>query len=339
MGQLSTGKLAALLAAPPAAAVFFLHGEEEHLRDEAATRIVDAFVDPATRDFNYDQLRGADLDAEALASIIATPPLMATYRVLVIRDAQGLSARAREVVEETAGAAPPGLILVVIAQIPSGSKAKFYTTLQQRALSVQFSAVDPLDLPGWLSEHAAEKHGVELELDAARALVGGVGNQLGILTSELEKLAAYVEGRPRISLDDVRAVGGYVPRVDRWAWFDLVTEKRFPEALRTLPDMLAAGENGVGIVIGASTQIVRVGLVIAGGREMLERELKGYQRFLASRLVSAARAWKADEVDLAIGELLRTDRLLKSASLNDRQALEELLLRLAEGVGTRRNAA
>ena len=39
---------------------------------------------------------------------------------------------------------------------------------------------------------------------------------------------------------------------------------------------------------------------------VLERELKGYQRFLANRLVSAARAWNADEVDLAIGELLRT---------------------------------
>jgi hypothetical protein len=34
------------------------------------------------------------------------------------------------------------------------------------------------------------------------------------------------------------------------------------------------------------------------------------------------------EVDAALGELLRTDRLLKSASLSDRQALEELLLRL-----------
>jgi hypothetical protein len=33
-------------------------------------------------------------------------------------------------------------------------------------------------------------------------------------------------------------------------------------------------------------------------------------------------------VDQALMELLRTDRLLKSASLSDRQALEELLLRM-----------
>ena len=39
------------------------------------------------------------------------------------------------------------------------------------------------------------------------------------------------------------------------------------------------------------------------------------------------------------GELLRADRLLKSASMTDWQAIEELLLRLAEAVGARRNAA
>jgi DNA polymerase III delta subunit len=41
-----------------------------------------------------------------------------------------------------------------------------------------------------------------------------------------------------------------------------------------------------------------------------------------------ARRWTLPEVDAALGELLRTDRLLKSASLTDKQAMEELLLRL-----------
>jgi DNA polymerase-3 subunit delta len=339
VARLSSAKLAALLSAPPPAAAFFLYGDEDHLREEAAARIVTALVDPATRDFNYDQLRGSDVNAEDLASMAATPPLMAAYRVIVIRDAQGLSVKAREVVEAIAGAPPAGLILVVTAQIPAQSKAKFYTTLQQRALSIDFPAIDALDLPGWLTVHASEQHGLELELDAARAMVGGVGSQLGILASELEKLAAYVDGRARITLDDVRAVGGYLPRVDRWAWFDLVMEKRFPQALQLLPELIASGENGVGLVIGMSAQIIRLGLAIAGGKEALERELKGYQRWMAGRVLAAARAWTAEEVDVAVEELLRTDRLLKSASLTDRQAVEELLLRLAERVRSKRNAA
>ncbi|HEX6912204.1 MAG TPA: hypothetical protein VF142_17505, partial [Longimicrobium sp.] len=60
----------------------------------------------------------------------------------------------------------------------------------------------------------------------------------------------------------------------------------------------------------------------------LERELKPFQKWMARRIVPVARKWTLPEVDEALGELLRTDRLLKSASLSDRQAMEELLLRL-----------
>lgn len=339
MARPAAGKLAKLLASPPPSAVIFLHGEEEHLREEALGRIVGAFVDPATRDFNYDQLRGSDVTAEALASMAATPPMMAERRVIVVRDAQGLSPKAREVVEQLLAAPPGGLFLVIVAQIPSGSGARFYTVLKQKAAAFEFPPVDPLDLPGWLTERATQEHGVELDLDAARALVAGVGGQLGVLASELEKLHAFIDGRSRITAADVEAVGGHVPRADRWGWFDLIAEKRFAEAVRDLPVLLSSGENGVGLVIGAGSQLVRVGLVTAGGREALERELKGYQRWLAGKCVSAARLWTTAEVDAALEELLRTDRLLKSASLTDRQALEELVLRLAERVAPRRNAA
>jgi DNA polymerase III delta subunit len=75
---------------------------------------------------------------------------------------------------------------------------------------------------------------------------------------------------------------------------------------------------------------VRVGLAVAGGKEALERELNPRQRWLAGRIGTAARRWTSPEIDDALAELLRTDRLLKSAPLSDRQAMEELLLRLMQ---------
>jgi DNA polymerase III subunit delta len=336
---LTPGKLAALLKTPPAGAVFFVHGEEEHLREEVIRRVIDAWLDPATRDFNLDQLRGGDLTAEGLASLLSTPPMMAQRRIIVIREAQGLSPKAREAIEQVTSATPAGLVLLVVAQIPSGSKARFYSTLQQRAHSVECAAVDSLDLPAWLVDRASQQYGVTLELDAARALAAAIGSQLGILSSELEKLVAFADGRTVIGLEDVRAVGGFIVRVDRWAWFEMVAERRFLEALRSVADLLAAGENGVGLVIGLTAQVVRTGLGVAGGKAALERELKSHQRWLANRIAATARRWTLPEIDVALEELLRTDRLLKSASLSDLQAMEELLIRLQERVGERRSAA
>ena len=328
-----------MLQRRPPAAVFFFHGDEDHLREEALDRVVAAYLDPSTRDFNFDQLRGSDVTAEALASLLATPPMMAEHRVLVVRDAQGLSNKAREAVEAAAASPPPGLVLILSATIPASSKARFYSAVQKMATSVEFAAVDVNDLPGWLVERAQEEHGLEMAPEAARALSSAIGSQLGVLSTELDKLASFVQDRREITLDDVRAVGGYIPRVDRWGWFDLIGERRIDEALRQLPALLESGENGVGLVIGIGGHLLRVGLAVAGGREALERQLKPYQRWLANRIEPQARRWSQDEVDDALGELLRTDRLLKTASLTDRQAMEELLLRLAERLSRRRSAA
>ena len=331
MPLLTSTRLARHLQSAPLSGVFFLHGEEEHLREEAVASVIGAFLEEGTRDFNLDQLRGGDVTPEALASILATPPMMAAHRVVVIRDVQGLSPKAREEVEAAAAAPPPGLVLILTGQKPSGSKAKFYDQLQKHAVTVEFPRLGVNDLPGWLAARAREEHGLELEIDAARALVSAIGSHLGVLATELEKLASYAGERSAITLEDVRAVGGYVPRVDRWEWFDLVSERRFEEAMRQLPELLESGESGVGLVIGMSGQLLRVGLVVAGGTDTLEKALPPHQRWLAKRVGSAARQWTSEEIDAALGDLLRTDRLLKTAPLTDRQAIEELLLRLAAG--------
>jgi DNA polymerase III subunit delta len=309
--------------------VFFVYGDEGFLREEALGAIIDAHLDPATRDFNLDQLRGDEVSAEALASILNTPPMMAEWRVVVLRDAQQLGQKAREVVEAVAAAPPAGLVFAIAAVIPSGSKAKFYTVLQRAAKSVEFRAVDPTDAPGWLIERARTRHRLDLQPDAARALVSCIGTDLRTLTSELEKIESFVSPRLTVHAADVESVTGKVARADRWQWFELVGDRNFTEALRQLPVLLQSGESGVGLVIGLGGHLLKIGIACAGGASALERELKPYQRWLAKRIVPQAKRWSAAEVDAALAELLRTDRLLKSASLTDRQAMEELILRLA----------
>ncbi|HEX5870162.1 MAG TPA: DNA polymerase III subunit delta, partial [Longimicrobium sp.] len=291
MPSIRPGQLDRTLRDRVAGGAFFFFGDEDYLREEAVAKVVAAYQDPATRDFNFDQLRGGDVTADDLASIVATPPMMAEHRVVVVRDAQGLSVKAREVVEAVTKAPDPGLILVLSAVIPGGSKAKFYDELKKHAVSVEYGQLSQDDAPGWVMETAREELGVEVDPEAARALVGGIGVDLGTLGSELRKLAAYAQDRKRVTLDDVRAVGGIIPRQDRWAWFDMISERRFREALETLPVLLESGENGVGLVIGMGGQLLKVALVCAGGQQALERELKPFQKWMARRIVPVARKW------------------------------------------------
>lgn len=308
--------------------VFFLFGEDEFRKEEAARALVEAHLEPATRDFNFDSLRGSELDAERFASVLSTPPLIAEWRVVLLREAQALAMqpRLRDFVLELAERPPPGLALVLVASIPPGSKARFYQDLMERARWVRFAEIPANDLPGWLMEWTRVRLGVELGEEAARALAEAVGTDLGVLTRELEKLASYAAGRGRITEGDVREAGITLPRQNRWDWFDLVGERRFREALAGLGPLLAGGESGVGLVIGLGTHLLRIGVALESGRSGLERALPARQGWLARRIVGQARRWTMESLASAVEGLRRVDELLKSSSLSAEHLLEEWLL-------------
>lgn len=331
MAPRTPNAVARALAKGPRGGVFFLTGDEEHLKEEAVAAIVAAHLETATRDFNYDQLRATDVEADTFASIAQTPPMMAAWRVVVLRDAHVLAtqARLRAAVEEIVDRPPPDLALVLVATLPDRSRAQIWDRLRKSTTTFEFEPLAAADVPGWLIARADED-GVELEPAAARALAGAIGTALGVLTQELAKLVEYVGERRRITVKDVSAAVGSIPRQNRWDWFDLVGEARFAEARTGLHVLLDENESGVGLVIGLGTHMLRLAIAARGGEGALGNALPPHQRWLAKRLASQARKWTAGALDNALDDLLRADRLLKSASLDERQIMEELLLRLQQ---------
>lgn len=308
--------------------VFYLHGEEEHGKEEAARAVAEAHLDPGTRDFNLDLLRGSDVTVETLASVLGTPPMMAEWRVVLLRETEALagSPRTRQVILDTVEAPPPGLALILLCTKPSGSSARFYSDLEKGARSVDFRTPSSNDLPGWLMERAREQFGRELDEDAARALAQSVGGNVPILVQELEKLATLVGAGGVITRETVEAAGTRLPRQDRWEWFDLVGNRRFGEALGGLPVLLDHGDSGVSLTAALGTHFLRLGLAITGGARGLEAALPSRQKWLAKRFLGQARGWTAEEVEGALADLLRVDRLLKASPMSEEHFVEGWLL-------------
>lgn len=329
MPALSPERLTRRLQEGGRGGVFFLHGDEDYLKERATREIVEAHLDPGTRDFNFDEVRGPDVTTETLSSLIQTPPMMAEWRVVVVRETQAMagSSTARGILQDAAASPPPGLALILEADT-GGSRAKIWKTLEKQATAVKFDRLSGTDLPGWLMAWA-DARDLELDVAAARALAAAVGPGLAPLVRELEKLREFVGDDAVITRDHVAKVVGAIPRQDRWEWMDLVGERKFERAREGLPILLeTGGESGVGLVIGLGNQLLRLALCVAGGQQALEAELPGNQKWLARRIVGQARHWSPDGIEAALHDLERADRLLKSAPLSDYQIMDELLLRL-----------
>lgn len=324
-------KLDSILESGELDGVFFLFGDAARLRRDAAARLVDAAVDPSTRDFNLDRFRGDDLEPRELASALSTPPMMSERRVVAVSDAQKLTPKGREAVLAALEDPPPGLTLVVEAEIPDRSKASFYRDLKERARTLEWSAPRDREIPGWLMDRAREAHGFELTGRAAQAMAAAVGDDLGVLAAELEKLASSAGGG-EVGLDTVRGLVPRVREVDRWAWLDSVAERAYGDALEDLDRLLAQpSESAVGLLIGMVDQHLYVGVALEGGRrrvaEALGRAGKPYLKWKAKIYARQARAWDRSELERALRLMRRADRQAKSG-LDDRSVLEELLLSL-----------
>jgi len=311
--------------------VFYLFGEDAFRKEEAVRELVRAHLDPATRDFNLDQLKGTDVSVEALASVLGTPPLMALRRVVVLREVEGLAGqpRAREILLGAVQRPPPSLVLILSAALPAGSRARFYDDLRKGTRWAEFRAMGAEDAPGWLMERAREQHGRALEEAAAVALAAALGPELGLLSMELEKLHAVAPPGEPITLAVVELAGTSLPRQNRWDWFDMVGEARLLEALRTLPVLLGqSGETPVGLVSGLATQLLRVGVAVEVGTAALEAQLPPRQQWLARKVAGQARHWTGEEVERALQGLLEVDRELKSTGGDAEGSLERWLLEL-----------
>lgn len=320
--------------------VFFLYGEDAFRREEAAQALVDWHLDPSTRDFNFDAVRGSEVEGETLASLIATPPLMAEWRVLLVREVEALnsSPTLRDLLLGVALEAPPDLALVLVAAIPADPRewrAQFFRQLRERARSFAFPAVDPQDLPGWLVAWVRERWGREMTIEAARALAGIAGPETGVLAQEVVKLINLVPEGELIGLEAVRKAATRIPVVDRWGWLDRVAEKDFRRALGELETLLGQGETAVGLVAALTTHFLRLGLALAGGIPALGEALPPHQKFLAARISGQAKKWLPHEVEEALLGLRRADRLLKSGSLPPEAVLEEWLMAVGVWAGGR----
>lgn len=310
---------------------FFLYGDAARLRDAGARRLIDAALEPGTRDFNLDRFRGKEREPDEIASAMAMPPMMAPRRVVAIFDAQQLTPTGRKVVLQVVEDPPPDLTLVVVASIPDRSKASFYKTLKRKARALEWSVPREEELPGWIMDRASSHLEVEISPRAARSIVTAVGTDLGRLQAELEKLAgAASDGE--ITLESVRELVPDAREIDRWEWLDGVADRDYLASLRSLPTLLGqSSESAVGLLIGMIDQHLYISIAVERGRKGVERALvnagKPYLKWKARIYARQARSWSSGELERALGLMRKADWSVKSGA-GDRRALEELLLSL-----------
>ena len=314
---------------------YYISGEDDYQKDDAVRQLIEAAVDPGSRDFNLDVRRAADLDAETLSVLLSTPPMLAERRVLVVREIGSLKREARKALDEYLKNPAPDLLLVLTGA--SGSKAD--SALTSSVTVLEFDPLTGDRIPKWITHYATSELGVKINEPAVELLQAAVGSDLHQLAGELDKLASYIEGRDEeIGEDAVSAVVGVRRGETPADLLDAVADRNVSRALELIPHVLGQSKTtAVSVVMILATQMLAISWGRARLDEGLSRARLAQEYFDLLRETGAftgrawgsasavwARAaehWSRGALDHALDSLLEADIALKESRVSSEEQL------------------
>ncbi len=351
MPRVSPDGLAAALAAGKPDRTYLLFGENDFLKEESLRAIVEQLSDAGTRDFNLDVFRGSDTEEGQLSTALDALPMMATRRIVVIRDIAALKKGARAVLDRYLASPAADTVLVLIA----GSGWKTDASIVSRTSAVDFGAFSDADALEWSMARAGAL-GSAIERDAAKLLIAATGPDLAMIDGELRKLRDYAAGK--INADAVRAIVGVSEGRTTSDLIDLVCARDGTAASALVSSVLSQPKaSGVGLVMALTTHLLGIGQVLVdrGNRVSQRQQITNlYAMMGEARSAPVARPWSeavasmsrnADRwdwatLDAGLGHLGDADSALKDTTLSsDEQIIGTLVLMLCAPAPRRFRAA
>ncbi len=296
---------------PPVA---LLHGDEPRLLEDALAKVSHAmFSDPSLLALNREVFDGGEAPVDEIVRAALTLPSLAPARLVVVKSAQGLPAKAAAALSEYARDPSPYARLVLLAGEPLDAGHWLLKTLPPASV-IRVPRLTGRGLLAWLQARAREE-GYELTEGAGQLLVRWAGEDLTALSGELEKALLFAGARS-ITQEHIQRVVGEHRVLKTFELTDAVERGEIGPALALLESLLASGEEPLAI-LGTLARQVRTTWQVGEWRRQGKtvEEIAGLLRrpsFAVQALSARAASLPAGDLSHALRRCWEVEGKLKS---------------------------
>jgi DNA polymerase-3 subunit delta len=197
-----------------------------------------------------EPLEGESATPEGVAGALAAMTLMVGRRVILVDGVERWKqAEVEQWLTPALQAMPPDTTVALFAREEGRTKAPaaVHEAVKRAGGQVVAQAtVKPWDLPKWARAQAARMD-IELDMAAATALVGQVGERQQRLLRELEKLALELDGPGRVSVEEIEARAAHSAQYRAYTLADALVAGDPREATRAYIRLREQGERLAGL--------------------------------------------------------------------------------------------
>lgn len=307
--------------------LYFLHGEEAYFIDKIVQRLEQEVLDESEKSFNQSVLYGKDVDVLTVVGEAKRYPMMAPYQVVIVKEAQHV----KDWDPLLAYAKQPQMTTILVIAYKykklDGRKelAKFLS--KEHVLFESKKLYDDKVQP-WIENNVRTK-GYKISAKAAALLAEFVGNDLGRLSSELDKLYSIISEGGEISATEIERNIGISKEYNN---FELTKALGERDVLKANKIIVHFGKNPkdnpmtvtIGILFGYFTKLIQYHTLESKDSSLAAKAL-GINPFFLKDYVVGAKTYNMRKLVNIIGYLREYD--LKSKGVGNSSASQEELLK------------
>lgn len=268
-------------------------------------RVLKDWVDPATKDFNFESFSARDHALAKILSSLKTPPMMANFRTVIIEDLESLKKEdAEELAHYFDNPNPETRLLLLTRKIDK--RMALFRILSKLATVHEFKKPYANRVPEFVNQEARTL-GLSLEPGTATLLVELAGHDLMSLVSELEKLKLFIHPQTQVRREHVaQLVGaGLVDQI--WALGEKVARRDLKSSLDLVRRMLEQGEAPIAVLALLISHFRKVLLAQDHTLRRLPQALEsllGVPAFVSGQYLNQAKNFSASELKKIFGRLM-----------------------------------
>lgn len=320
------------------APIYFLQGEESYYIDQITEAIEKNALQESEKGFNQVVMYGKDTDVSKIITNARRYPMMAERQVVIVKEAQEITDLNKEegqrLLESYIKNPLPSTILVFAHKHKTlDGRKSLSKAFSSGAVMITTKKIYDNKVPEWVTNYVKNK-GYTIDAKATQMLADFIGNNLGRLANEIDKIIINLKGNTAIDAGIVQQFVGISKEYNTFelqkalAIRDIVKANRIVNYFEANPK-----SNPVIMIIGMLYSYYAKLLQVHHAKDKSEKSLASLLQlhpFVVKEYVIAARNYPVQKVMDNIHHLRTADLHSKgvNANLEQGQILRELIFKL-----------
>jgi DNA polymerase-3 subunit delta len=307
--------------------VYLLVGEERFFKDEFLKTLKGKVLSASNKELNFASFSAKGSRIEAILENAKTLPFLSEKRIVVIKDVEKLNEKAKGPLLSFLKNPPETTSLVLESDIPLHQN-KFLGSLAAYTRLIKTPRLHGASLVNWIKK-IASSFNKSITGEAIEILAEFSGNDLKLLSTELEKIVSFIGEKKEIAPEDIEKIAGRSLKDDVFILVDYISKKDASKALLLCRRLILQGKRPheiIGLIGWHLRKVLSAKLALEKGKTLVRPS--GFRSAYTDRFNALLNNFKTDEVREKLKLLFKTDRTLKTTSAKSEFIMDVLVSRL-----------